>query len=82
MTRDAALLAVLVLAFAALATLHVALAVGLLARRPRWHGALALVLPPLAPYWGARQGMRARAIAWVVLAVVYAAALLVAYRQG
>jgi hypothetical protein len=80
MRRDALELAVLVLALSALVTVHITLLVGLLRTRPRWHAAVALLVPPFAPYWGARQGLRARAIAWLALAATYAGALFVAYR--
>jgi hypothetical protein len=80
MTRDAVALALLVLAFATLVTVHVALAAGLAARAPRWRGAVALVVPPLAPWWGWRTRLRARTVAWLVLAAVYAALLLFALR--
>lgn len=75
MTRDAAVVAVLVVAFATLVTAHVTLALGLLRRSPRWRGALALVVPPLAPWWGWREGMRARAAIWLLAAPVYAVSL-------
>jgi hypothetical protein len=74
-TRDAVLLAVLVAAFATLVTAHVTLALGLVRRSPRWHGAVALVVPPLAPWWGWHAGMRARAAIWVVAAPLYAVSL-------
>jgi hypothetical protein len=80
MTRDVVELAFVVLAFGALVTVHVALAFGLVARRPRWHGAVALFLPPLAPYFGARQGLRGRTFAWLTLAIAYVVALIVAWR--
>ena len=80
MTKDALELGFVVLAFAALVTVHVALAFGLFAQRPRWHGALALLLPPLAPYWGARQGLRGRTFAWLALALAYVTALILAQR--
>jgi hypothetical protein len=80
MTRDAVELAFLLVAFGALVTVHVALAFGLLARRPRWHGAVAFFLPPFAPYFGARQGLRGRTFAWLALAVAYVVALVVASR--
>lgn len=38
-------------AFGLLVTAHVALVAQLLSRPPRWQGLLALVVPPLAPYW-------------------------------
>ena len=51
---------------------HVALVAGL-ARRHSWKMALsALVVAPLAPFWGWRRGMRARTIAWLSARVVYA----------
>lgn len=81
MTRDAVALALLVLAFATLVTVHVALAAGLAARGPRWRGAVALVVPPLAPWWGWRTRLRARTVAWLVLAAVYVALLLFALRS-
>jgi hypothetical protein len=80
MTRDAVELAFVVLAFGALVTVHVALVCGLLARRPRWHGAVAFFLPPFAPYWGARQGLRGRTFAWLALAIAYVVALIFAER--
>ncbi len=80
MTRDAVALALLVLAFATLVTVHVTLAAGLAARAPRWRGPLALVLPPLAPWWGWRTRMRARTVVWLVAAAIYVALLLFALR--
>jgi hypothetical protein len=32
---------------------------------------LALLLPPLAPYWGHETGMRVRAILWLLGLVLY-----------
>jgi hypothetical protein len=74
-TRDAVVLAVLVAAFATLVTVHVTLALGLVRRSPRWRGAVALVVLPLAPWWGWRAGMRARAAIWLVAAPLYAVSL-------
>jgi hypothetical protein len=51
---------------------HVALVVGLFRREPRWRGAVALVVPPLAPYWGWPLGMRARAWLWLGALGAYA----------
>jgi len=75
---DTVIVTLLVGSFAALITVHLALAAGLVRRRPHWQGAAALVLPPLAPYWGFRVGMRRRAIAWVAALCVYAVSLLAA----
>ncbi len=80
MTRDAVALALLVLAFATLVTVHVALVAGLAARAPRWRGAVALVVPPLAPWWGWRTRMRARTVLWIVAAAIYVALLAFALR--
>jgi len=66
---------VLVAAFAALVTAHLTLAVGLLRRAPRWHALVALVVAPLAPWWGWQAHMRIRGVLWVASAAVYVAAL-------
>lgn len=77
-TRDAALAIVVVAAFAALVTVHVATLFGL-ARRKHFREALgALILPPLAPYWACTRGMRARGIAWFVTATLYGVAFVLA----
>lgn len=76
--KDIVVVALLVLAFASLVTTHVAIAFGLLRRRPRWRAVVALALPPLAPYWAWREQMRTRAALWVGALAVYAVALLLA----
>ncbi len=60
------------LSFGVLVTAHVALVFGLLLRRPRWRAPIALVVPPLAPYWGSDSGMRIRTLIWVGAVCVYA----------
>lgn len=51
---------------------HIALVAGL-AQRHSWTMALsALVVAPLAPFWGWKRGMRARTIAWLSALGVYA----------
>jgi hypothetical protein len=72
--KDIVLVALVVLAFAVLLTVHVAIVFGLLGRRPRWRGLLALLVVPLAPYWAWREGMRVRAALWAGAAVLYVAA--------
>jgi hypothetical protein len=74
--RDGIDVAILIAAFATLCTAHLATVVGLAARRPRWHAPLALVVPPLAPYWAAGQGMGGRAVIWIASGVLYAVARL------
>lgn len=75
---DVVVLVALVVSFAALVTVHVALAVGLTLQKPRWRGPLALLVPPLAPYWGMEAGMRRRAGLWVTAVCVYALARILA----
>lgn len=72
---DTVLIATLVLSFATAATAHGVLLVGLFVRmRPRWRALWALVLPPLAPLWGLREGYRRTALLWVAALVTYVAA--------
>jgi hypothetical protein len=72
LTRDIAALGVLLVAFAVLSTAHVTLAIGLARRHPRFRGLLALIIPPLAPWWGWRARMPVRSASWIVAAVAYA----------
>jgi hypothetical protein len=74
MTHDEWTTVALLLAFATLVTAHVTLVVGLVAREPRWRALAAAVVPPLAPFWGVREGMPVRATLWVAGAVAYALA--------
>jgi len=67
--------ALLVVAFATLLTTHVTLAVGLGRRAPRWHALVALLVAPLAPWWGWQAKMRFRALLWMTAAAVYTVAL-------
>jgi hypothetical protein len=68
-------LGVLIVAFATLVTAHVTLAIGIARREPRWRGLVALVVVPLAPWWGWHERMRARGVVWIVAAVVYGVSL-------
>lgn len=75
------MLAALLLAFATFVTVHVAIVVRLLARREdRWRGAVALVVPPLAPLWSVQRGWKRSAVIWVSSVVVYGVALIAALR--
>jgi hypothetical protein len=79
--KDTIVLAVLLLAFATLITVHIALASRLVLRaRPRWRGVLALVVPPLAPIWAFREGWRRSAVLWIAAVVVYLVARIAAER--
>jgi hypothetical protein len=66
MSKDELATAVLIGSFAAWGVLHVVVAWRLTLRRPWWRGAVALLVPPLAPYWAARSGDRWRATMWSV----------------
>jgi hypothetical protein len=70
--RDLVVVGALVLAFATLATTHLALVYGLARLSPRWRAAGALLVLPLAPYWGWREGMRVRAGLWAGALLLYA----------
>lgn len=73
---------VLVVFFAALMTLQLAIAVGLSQRIPRWRG-LAALLPPLAPlavYWALKERMYIRGALWGSSLLGYAIASFIAYR--
>lgn len=58
-------------AFGLLVTAHVVLSASLAMRRPHWRGLLALVVPPLAPYWGMEEHMRLRSALWLGAAAAY-----------
>jgi hypothetical protein len=80
MTSAPIVLSALVLVFATLFTAHVTLLIGLAGRPPRRRALLALVAPPLAPWLGWHEGMRARCLVWVSAAIAYAIALTLAAR--
>jgi hypothetical protein len=68
----------LLVGVATLAAAHVAIVVAL-ARTGAWsRAAVALVLPPLAPWWAWERGFRRPAIAWAAGIALYAAGLVVA----
>ncbi len=61
------------LLFALAVTMHVAIAVGLAHRSPGWHGPVAFVVAPLAPYWALRSHMPVRGATWLLAVFGYAA---------
>jgi hypothetical protein len=67
--RDGILVFGLVLAFATLVTVHVAIVLGLLWRDPRWRALVAFLVPPLAPYWALRGAV------WIGSVVLYTSLL-------
>lgn len=71
MTRDEIVASALVLSFAAFVTTHLAMVSRLAAHRPRWRALVALVVPPLAPYWSARLRRHAHTGLWVLTALSY-----------
>ena len=68
-------LCVLVVSFALLVTAHVALSVALTFRPPHWRGPLAFLVPPLAPWWGLQEQMRAWSMVWIGSLAIYLVAL-------
>jgi hypothetical protein len=58
-----------------LITAHVALVAHLFARTPRWHGLLALAVPPLAPYWGFQERRYVWGALWLLSALAYVLSL-------
>ncbi|MDI1430651.1 hypothetical protein [Polyangium sorediatum] len=78
--KDVAVVVLLIVGFASFVTTHVWLAGRLILHgSSRLRGLLALVVPPLAPIWGYRQGFRKGAVLWVATLVTYVAARVVAY---
>ncbi len=77
---DTVVVGLLIVAFAWVVTTHVAIAFGLLQRRPRWRAlvALALVLPGV--YWAWRERMRTRVVLLAGGVVVYLVLLALASR--
>ncbi len=78
--RDGWILALLVSSFAVLLTTHVAIAVRLIMRSPRYKGVLALVVVPLGPYWARTNGWTRSFWLWCGAAACYAAMLALAQR--
>ena len=75
---DVAILATLLFAFGLLVATHLALSVQLLLRSPWWRGLVALLVPPMAPYYGYESGLKVSAAVWLVAVFLYAVALIAA----
>ncbi|GAC1352860.1 MAG: hypothetical protein NVS3B20_14460 [Polyangiales bacterium] len=71
MDRNLIIYIVLCVAFAAWCTVHVALSVGLLRRRPRWRGPVGFLVLPLAPVFGLIEKLRIRSALWLLFAAIY-----------
>ena len=63
------------LCFGLLATVHVGLALSLARDVPRWRALVALVVPPLAPYFAFVANRRRLMVTWVVALVAYGVTL-------
>jgi hypothetical protein len=72
---DFALLALISVAVGLHLVAHVTLVIGLLRRDPWWHGLVAFVVPPLAPYWGYEAKLRGRVTLWITTLAVYLASV-------
>jgi hypothetical protein len=70
---DFALLALISVAVGLHLVAHVTLVIGLLRRDPWWHGLVAFVVPPLAPYWGYEARLRGRVTLWITTLAIYLA---------
>lgn len=66
MTKDDALAVCLIVTLAVWAAVHVSIAVNLTRKVPRWRGGVALLVPPLSPFWAWQSGLRVRAVLWVL----------------
>lgn len=80
MVRDIAVLGSLVGAFATLLTIHIALAFAMARRGHRSRALAALIVVPIAPYLGWREGLRGASTLWMVAAITYIGALWLAMR--
>lgn len=76
-----AIMLTLVGSFAILLTVHLSLAIGLACRKPRWRGLVALLLAPLAPYWGHGARMRVRTTLWLAALCIYLLSLFAAMAE-
>jgi len=66
----------LAVALVVFATIHATLAAGLARRGAYLRAALALLVPPLAPFWGYQAGLRRAAWAWGAALALYTALLI------
>jgi hypothetical protein len=69
--RDEIVVCLLIGSLAAWGVVHVLLVSALLSRPPRWKGFVALVAPPLAPYWGSRAKLWVRVTLWCATLVTW-----------
>jgi len=72
--KDLVVSIALVIAFASLITVHVAIVWGLAFRHPRWRALAAFFVLPLGVYWAWREKLRVRLWIFVAALVLYVAA--------
>jgi hypothetical protein len=65
-------------ALAVFVAAHVVLVAGLARKRTWGRAVVALLVPPLAPWWGYRAGLRVATIAWCAALALYAVGVAVA----
>jgi hypothetical protein len=65
--------------FGVLVCAHVALLAGLARRPPRRRALAALLVPPLAPYFGFSDGRRRLSVTWLAALVLYGAGVISAH---
>ncbi len=63
-------------AFGLLLTAHVRLLAHLCVAKPRWRAAVALLLPPFAPYWGWQDRLRLWSALWIFAGILYSTSLM------
>jgi len=71
MTPESAVAALVAISLVAFTAAHLMLLGSLLMRPPRCRALLALAVPPLAPYWAWRGGLKARVYAWGAALALY-----------
>ena len=75
--RDLIFVIVAIVSCALLITAQISIVAALAVRPPRWRALVAIVIPPLAPFWALREKLRGRAATWIVSALIYAIARIV-----
>jgi hypothetical protein len=76
--RDLIVVIIAIVSCASLITAQISIVAALAVRPPRWRAIAVIAFPPLAPYWALREKLRGRAITWLLSAVVYLIARLLA----
>jgi hypothetical protein len=77
--RDLIVVIVAIVSCALLITAQISIIAALAVRPPRWRAIVVIAFPPLAPYWAFHEKLRGRAITWLLSAVVYVVARILAH---